>query len=1110
MRLTLVLLIISLLKVQAETYSQNTKISLKMESVEVMKVLEKIESLTEFKFLGNENVLDKNRKVSLDVENQRVNKILNSLFKNTNITYKVIDRQIVLKKNAQKKNSSIIKKEEAIKEQEPIKIEGVIRDRNGQPLPGASILEKGTLNGAQTDFDGNFSLSVANSNAVLVISYIGFVTKEVGVGDQTKISVSLNESENSLDEVVIVAYGTTTKRKMVSSVATVDTKEISEAPYSSVIQGLSGRVAGLFTRENGGEYGSLPSISIRGAGEPTYVIDGIIASKQEFANLPPTDIDKVSFLKDAAAAAVYGFNSANGIVLITTKKGSGGKLKMTYSNNISFQKATLLPEYLSGYEKALLNNQAAFNDGLPQIIDDNLLNIFKNNLDPVQYPNNMNPIEEATKDFSIMQRHSLSMNGSLDKTKVYLSMDYFGQEGIYVNNDHGLNRYSLRSNISHEFEDIGLTMDANISLSKKTSSAPPIGGNTVFFYIRNYTPGIPYYNPDGNYYGTQNPLANASSDAGYFESETNLVNSRLDFTWAVPGVEGLKIKVRGNYRFIHDLATTWSANQRNSAPLYSWDNELVEMGPASLSQSTGRSLQYDLEGHIYYTKTIADKHTVELTGVYSQGEQNWEGFGASRRNYVSSAVDELFAGSPVGKDNYGNSSKSTRVGYVGRLKYDFDTKYIVEANFRYDGNDNFPSGNRFGFFPSISAGWNIDNEEFIKPVLRKLSMNSLKVRASWGILGSTAGVGRFAYIPGYNLVGNQYYINGNYVTGFTEGNLVSNDLTWFENETTNIGLDFGFMEGKLSGSVDWFYNRTTGYIGSPSDSYTTPLGKDLPQINTDSAHRRGGIDGSLNYDSKIGDVRLIVGGNISYYDQLWEKRYDEEESSLKNPYSRLTGQTDYYTRGYVSEGLYQNMSEILNSPRPLASGETKPGDIKYQDFNGDGRIDGDDFQRIGKSDFPHITYGLNLGALYKGFSFSTLFQGTSNRQVYLGYSWRNELNQKVYVNQSDSWSLDNTGSQFPRTSTFNNVNGGNNTVTSSYWLKDAWYLRMKSAKLSYDFKYKLLKDSVFDNFTVLVSATNLFTISPLNKYNIDPESNSSDNRGYPVQKTFNLGLSVGF
>lgn len=1102
MKLTIFLLLMSVANVfAAKSYSQTKTLNLNMDNSTVKEVLQNIEEQSEFYFMYSEKIVDVNRKVSVNVTDKKIKEVLNDVFENTNVKYTIKDRFILL-------NTAELDVDGASVQQNAVN--GKITDETGQPLPGVTVVVKGTTKGAVSNIDGEYTIAEISANDVLVFSFVGMLTQEITVGDQTSINVTMAADAIGLDEVVAIGYGTTTKRKMVSSISSVETEEIAEAPYTSVMNGLAGRSAGLFVRESGGEYGSVPTISIRGGGEPAYVIDGILASAREFASIPPEDIEKVSFLKDASAAAVYGFNSADGVVLITTKQGKDGEINITYGGNVAFQQPTLIPEYLSPYETAVMKNQAAFNDGLPQIVDDETLNILKNNLEPVLYPT-ASPFDEAVKNLALQQRHNISLSGSVKNTRVYMSLDYFNQEGIYKSNDHGLNRYSVRTNISQGFDKIGLTVTGNVSLQRGVQIAPPLGSWEIFSHVRNWGTGQPLYNPSGQYTGLLNPIAEADTDAGYSRNENNLANTRIDFTWKLPWVKGLTAKAIGNYRFTNDLNKVWRSNLRSSAQLYMWDDALVDMGPPSLFQSTGRSYQYDIEGHLNYVRTFDDKHTIDITGVYTESEWRWDGFEASRKDYVSSAVDQLFAGSTDGAQNNGNASEGARRGYVGRLKYDYDAKYVVEGNFRYDGNDNFPDGKRYGFFPSVSLGWNMDREPFIQSVIEKIAMNSLKLRASWGVLGSDAGLSRFGYITGYQMVNNRYYIDGTFVSGFQEGPLVSSNTTWFDMESRNLGLDYAFLEGKVSGSFDWFYYRTTGFLGSPSDRYTTPLGKELPQINTNSAKRRGGIEATVNYHARAGEATIDVGFNISYYDQLWEKMYDEDTTSLKNPYSRLTHQKDYYTRGYIDGGLFGTMEEIINSPRPLGSTQTMPGDIRYEDFNGDGRIDNDDLVRIGKSDFPHIIYGLTLGVNYKGFSLNTLFQGTSNRQIYLGYMWQNEINHKLYEIQSDSWSTDNPNSLFPRTSTFSRVNGANNTATSSYWLQDAWYLRMKSLALSYDLKSTLLKQvDAIDNLSLILSATNVFTISPLNKYYMDPETSSSENYGYPVQRTFNVGVRVSF
>lgn len=1108
MKLTTFFILLFIIDASA-SFSQSTKVSVKVENGTLSEIFSKIEEQSEYRFFyQNEQIRDAGRK-TIDVTDKNIIDLVNELLEETRLSCRLVDRNIIIFPKAENPIGNMIIQQKIIS--------GKVTDFSGAPLPGVTVMIKGTTQGTITDNSGNYSLTDVPGNSTLVFSFVGMKTREVKVEGGNTVNVKMEEGTFGIEEVVAIGYGTTTQRKMVSSVSSITTNKIADAPYTSVINGLAGRTAGLFVQESGGEYGSVPTISIRGGGEPIYVIDGIMASKNEFAFIPAGDIEKISFLKDAAACAVYGFNSANGVVLITTKKGGEEKITLTYSGNLAIQSPTLMPDYLSAYQIAKLKNTAAFNDGLPPMFNDETLNILKNNLDPVKYPN-FNAFDEAVKKGAMQRNHNISLAGTINNTSIFMSLDYFGQDGIYKVNDHGLNRYSFRSNISHTFPNIGLRVDGNVSLQRNVKTSTPYPATVIWEHVKDWSSGTPLYNPDGNYTtsGLPNPMAEADSRAGYNNEESNRVNGRLSFVWDVPKVKGLTLKAIGNYRLDYDFNKLWCANQRLTAPTYNWANQMDDMGKPSLTESMGRIYSYNLEGHINYLRTFAEVHTIELTGVYLQSETQADGFSAFRKDFASSAVDQLFAGSEVGKTNDGNASERGLIGYVGRLKYDYDTKYILEGNFRYDGYDGFAPGQKYKLFPSMSFGWNIDREEFARSALDKIKMNSLKLRVSWGVLGKLGENGedsRFSYLSAYNLINNIYYIDGTWRTGFSEGPLTpsSGTTSWYDVESKNLGFDFGFFDSKLSGSVDWFYYRTTGFLGSPSAKYTTPLGQDLPKINTNSAHRRGGLELSMNYKANIGQIKLNIGGNISYYDELWEKKYDEDTTSLKNPYSRQTHQKDYFTRGYINLGYYQDLNDILNSPRRLGSIETMPGDLKYQDFNGDGRLDGDDQVRIGKSEFAHILYGITLDAEYKGFNLSALLQGTSNRQVYLGYNWQNELNHKIYTIQADSWTTENRDAMFPRISTFNNVNGSNNIVTSDFWLKNAWYLRLKSLSLSYDLKTTLLKDfNEVNRFVVLFSATNLLTISPLNKYFMDPEAGSSDNYGYPVCRTLSVGVRITF
>jgi hypothetical protein len=414
---------------------------------------------------------------------------------------------------------------------------------------------------------------------------------------------------------------------------------------------------------------------------------------------------------------------------------------------------------------------------------------------------------------------------------------------------------------------------------------------------------------------------------------------------------------------------------------------------------------------------------------------------------------------------------------------------------------------RWGFFPAVSAGWNIAKEPFMKKMTDNLRMDALKLRASWGKTGLSGGGGRFGYIPVYNLVNNNYFTGGNWVAGFSEGPLVSSNFTWYERTSYNAGIDFAFLNNRLSGSMDWFFYRTANYLASPQNQYTTPLGKSLPQIITNSAHRRAGAEFLLNYKTKIRGVEINIGGNLAYFNQLWEKRYDETPSVLGNPYQRLTNEKDYYTTGYISNGYYQTIEEVIGNPRLMGREINWPGNIRYKDMNGDGKVDGNDQRKIGTSNFPHLTYGTTIDLSWKGFSVNALIQGTSNRQLYLASTWAGAIHNKQFDIQSDSWTPDNPNARFPR----NSYVVAEYATTSDFYLIDAWSVRLKSLSLSYDFRNALLKNSkVLSELSIILSGTNLLTFSPTLDYYMDPEVEASaSHQMRQPSKVFNLGVRLG-
>ena len=452
------------------------------------------------------------------------------------------------------------------------------------------------------------------------------------------------------------------------------------------------------------------------------------------------------------------------------------------------------------------------------------------------------------------------------------------------------------------------------------------------------------------------------------------------------------------------------------------------------------------------------------------------------------------------------------MGFVGRLKYDFMNRYIVEGSFRYDGSDNFAPGHRWGFFPSGAVAWAISEEPFFKEWDQHV-VDLLKLRASYGQTGTESGVNRFGYLSTYNLDEKKIVIGGKLQSGFSEGALVSPELlSWYEVNSFNLGLDMAFFNSRLKGTFDYFYYVTKGGLMSPGDRYTTPLGKALPQIKSNSEQRREGVELTMRWsDTTPRKFAYEVGFNMTYFNSLWKVKADEALSDLMNPYKRQTHQADYYGVGYIDTGFYQNKEDILNSPRRLGSTQTKLGDIGYTDINGDGKIDGEDQVRVGKPTLPHFTYALDFSFGYEGFTLSGLFYGTGERYMTLGDRYqKGEGKYLYYENQLNYWRPDNTDADFPRLSISSGVNGNNNQVSSTFWMRNASYLRLKNLQLSYDFKYKYLKRCDWLQMCrVNLSGSNLFTISSIGKF-FDPETSSTSGDGYPVQRVYSIGVTIGF
>lgn len=1091
----------------------NRRISLQVTTQKVDVVLNQLSQLSGVRFMYSPELIQSARTVSLTVNGEKLGTVLNELLTPLKIRYEVTARNQILLKRMPKK-ISLFQINEAKTEATETKIiftvSGRVLENGGTPIPGATVLLKGsTSTGTSTNEKGEFSLTLPDSAKILVISSIGFITQEVNINNRTVIDIKLAADIQALDAVMVVGYGTTSVRKNTAAVSKVEAEKFENLPLTSIGDALAGRAPGLIVSASGAGPGVKPTISIRGGGTPLYVIDGVISNEFDFNNINSNDIESFQVLKDAAATAVYGTRGGNGVILITTKRGKSGETTIRYDYNYDLSKPTYLAKKLSSYETALILNEAKRNDGLAPDYSEEVLAKYRDQTDPVNYPNT-DWQKLALKNFAPQMKHNVSISGGNEKTQYFASLGYFDQGTLYTQNTNWLKRYNYRINVSNNFDKIGLKSEINLSGAIEKFSQPASQYGSGYYYIwghiQNRSPMTAAFNDAGQYSNSaDHPLVAMDPRSGYTRSTDKFINGNMSLTWSVPHVKGLSLKALGNYR----SGNIWDKQWTQTAPQYANGSTVAAIAnKPSLSTSAEDNWSYSLQGHINYEKTIAERHNINAAIIYEESYAYGESFNAVRRNFQL-PVDQLASGPTENMENGGSAYESARAGYVGRLRYDYNSKYMIEGNFRYDGNDNFPKGNRWGFFPSVSAGWLISEESFFRPLIEKNILSYLKFRGSIGSVAQDDGIARYAYLPGYNLNQRTYMVGGVLVPGFSEGALPSPDITWYTQNSRNIALDFTTLNGKLNGSFDYFYIRTTGYLASPSGTlYTDPLGTSLPTVKTNGARRRAGFEFNLNYRNNIGDLQYSVGANMSKYDQLWEVNPTEDAATLKNPKTRVTHEKDYWGRGYIAEGLYQSFEEILTSPKRISSTNLAPGDIKYKDVNGDGQLDAEDQVRIGKQAFPHLMYGINLDLKYKGFFLNSLFQGAGSRSVYLGDQIRQGV---VYEFQKDYWTPENRDATYPRLISSTGINGGNNATTSSFWLVDGKYFRLKTVQVGYDVKSSLLPNAKFIRaLRITLTGQNLFTVSPLTKFYMDPEVGSDNNYAYPIQKIYSLGVNVAF
>lgn len=1072
------------------------KITLSAHKLSLKSMLGKIQEVSDYRFLYTDSDVFTSKKVSIAAKNASLEEVLSGLLADTRFIYRITENDLVVISAA---DNAVVKN-----------VKGSVQDEKGAPLVNVSVQIKGTTRGTFTDENGHFSFSAATGETLL-FSMVGYEPREWKIIDDNDINVVLKTSVSNLNDVVVVAYGATTKRMLTNSVATVPISQVAAIPQASINDGLGGRVPGLFVTATSGAPGVKSQISIRGGGSPLFVIDGFIRSQSDYENLNPNDIESYSILKDAEATAIYGAQGGNGIIAITTKKGSSGKMSLNYSFNQVWSQPTVWPKKMSSYDQLSAINEIYRNEGKLPPTPDSVLAYYQNGQKPVLYPNT-DWRKFAMHNFAPQQRHDLSISSGNENTRYYGGLSYFHQGTILKTDNNKNDRVTYRFNVDNNFDKIRLKLHTGIDGFVENNVLPlsATAGSYygLFSHIQNSPSNKSPLNEFGLPYGANDNLAiELSPLSGYNKNKTRVFNAIMGLDFEVPHVSGLHLKANANYNMWDSTQKSWSA----SAPSYDLGSKVPVPGnPPTLTAGSGNKSVVTLQGFVAYTKSFG-LHNFDFLGGYEQSRTTFSGFSASRQNYQI-LYDQFVAGPTVNQLANGTETQSVRAGYVGRVKYDYAAKYFLEASIRYDASDLFPPDNRWGTFYAVSGGWMLSEENFMHFFRDNKIFNMLKLRASYGVTGIATDINPFAYVPGYNVNANAWVIDGLPQQGTSEGDLPSINYSWYTIRSRNIGLDFASMKERLTGSIDYFFTRTTGYV-EPDTRYAAPLGKNLPVINSDAARRKEGAEFNVSWNDKAGGLHYQVGLNYSYYNQLWEKYPGEDIAAQKNPYTRNSGTDDSYnTTGFLNQGYIQSNDELLNGPRRVNSINTVAGDLKYLDVNGDGKIDDNDQRRIGSSTFPHVNYGITLDLDYKGVFLNAVFMGSGNRDRYLGdvIMGASAQGTLLYDFQKNYWTPDNRNAQYPRPVTTTGVNGNNNYITNDFWLLRSKYFRLKNLQLGYDLKTGFLKNvNAIRQFKVFVSGTNLLTSAKSMKYFIDPESDPN-NYDYPIQRTFSVGANIGF
>lgn len=1094
----------------AMAWPQENGITYSAKNMPLKKVLDDLKKQSGYVFFYTYNVLEKASVVSFSVKNAELTEALDLCLKDQPLTYRIKDKTVLIQ----------VKSTPATPTNMEHPIRGRVVDSTGAPLAGVSITVNDAKTGTITNSNGAFELQ-ANPADILHFSFVGFESQFITVGNNQDITIRLLPRTAAIGEVVVIGYGTAQKTTVTAAISTLKEKDVANKPIPNLSNSLVGRVSGVIATQATGEPGfDGASIHIRGIatiGEngPLVIVDGIPRS---FSQLDPNTVQTVTILKDAAAVAPYGVAGANGVILVTTKKGASGIPTITYNGYVAAQNPTRVPKMVNSYQYALMRNEANANEGRGPAYSEYDIQKFRDGSDPDGHPNS-DPLRDVIRKNAMLTYHNFTISGGSEKVKYFASGGYTYQGGMWSTD------YAKKFNGSVYLEaKVTNTTQVNASILGWEQNAYYPTYSAAYMLgqaFRTPPTSAVYYSNGlwGSYIGQS--LVGEMFHSGQQVNQNSTMQTMLSIEQQLPFVPGLSVKGVAAYDPTKNFVTIWKEgpifyNVDTTKTPYVYNQGRQDNQQPTYSNSYNQNQAFTYQFYLNYHRNFA-RHGITALAVAESRKRLYNTFSAGRINYPLDLPGlDYGSAEPADISNSGYNTRATQVGYVYRVAYAYDDKYLLEADGRYDGNYYFAPGKKFGYFPAFSVGWVLSREAFIENNFPWIDL--LKLRGSWGESGNLAG-GAFQYLSAYSLYGNSAALDGKATSGIYELTQANPAITWERAKKSDIGLEASFLHNKIGFEVDYFYEKRSNMLLRPGTTVSNEYGIGLPEVNAGIMSNQG-VDLSVNFNHTFSkDLKLQVLGTFTYAQNKLIQTF-ETAVTYNNPNRRRTGRPNGTQFGLKALGYFKeddfNTDGTLKDGIPQPSwGTVHPGDLRYADVGGpdgkpDGKVNGYDETRIGNPQTPAIIYSVEPRLSFKGFDLDLLFQGAGLSSTNLSSSivWPfNASGSATALSFSEHWTPEHQDALYPR---LTGTPTTNNTQYSSWWLRKTSYIRLRNLELGYALPASLIQRLRIHGARFYVSGQNVWTWTPKIRETIDPESVNDQYTNYYQQRVWSFGTNITF